>query len=121
MIQGLAIGVLAAGLLLGGWTGIQAYRRRPTTEAQMVGAIVLEAALLVQTAIAIGKLVCGAELDESVTFVAYSLGILLPLPLGFYLARIERTRWGSLSLCFTAVVVAVMTLRLMQLWQAGNG
>ncbi|HYN74253.1 MAG TPA: hypothetical protein VES60_17290 [Nakamurella sp.] len=121
MIQGLAIGVLAAGLLLGGWTGIQAYRRRPTTEAQMVGAIVLEAALLVQTVIAIGKLIGGAELDESVTFVAYSLGILLPVPLGFSLARIERTRWGSLSLCFTAVVVAVMTLRLMQLWQAGNG
>src|SRR5664280_1427651 len=63
----------------------------------------------------------GAELDESVPFVAYSVGILLPLPLGFYLARIERTRWGSLSLCFTAVVVAVMTLRLMQLWQAGSG
>ena len=121
MIQGLAIGVLAAGLLLGAWTGSQAYRRRPTTDAQMVGAIVLEAALLVQTAIAIGKLVGGAELDESVTFVAYSIGILLPLPLGFYLARIERTRWGSLSLCFTAVVVAVMTLRLMQLWQAGSG
>jgi hypothetical protein len=121
MIQGLAIGVLAAGLLLGAWTGIHAYRRRPTTDAQMVGAIVLEAALLVQTAIAIGKLVGGAELDESVTFVAYSIGILLPLPLGFYLARIERTRWGSLSLCFTAVVVAVMTLRLMQLWQAGSG
>ena len=121
MIQGLAIGVLAAALLLGAWSGLQAYRRRPTTDAQMIGAIVLEAALMAQTLIAIGKLIAGAELDESVTFIAYSLGILLPVPLGFYLARIERTRWGSLSLCFTAVVVAVMTLRLMQLWQAGNG
>jgi len=82
---------------------------------------VLEAALLVQTVIAIGKLIGGAEIEESVTFVAYSLGILLPVPLGFYLARIERTRWGSLSLCFTAVVVAVMTLRLIQLWRAGDG
>ena len=53
MIQGLAIGILSAGLLLGGWSGIQAWRRRPTTEAQMVGAIVLEAALLVQAVIAI--------------------------------------------------------------------
>lgn len=117
----LAIGILTAGLLLGGWTGSQAYRRRPTTDAQMVGAIGLEVALLVQTAIAIVKLIGGADLTESVTFVAYSIGILLPLPLGFYLARIERTRWGSLSLCFTALVVAVMTLRLMQLWQAGRG
>jgi len=120
MIQGLAIGILSAGLLLGAWLGVQAWRRRPTTEAQMVAAIVLEVALLVQTVIAIMRLVGGAQLDEGVTFVAYSVGILLPLPLGFYLARIERTRWGSLSLCFTAVVVAVMTLRLMQLWQVGR-
>jgi hypothetical protein len=121
MIQGLAIGVLSAGLLLGAWTGIQASRRRATTDAQMAGAIVLEAALLVQTVIALVRLIGGAPLAESATFVAYSVGILLPLPLGFYLALIERTRWGSLSLCFTAVVVAVMTLRLVQLWQAGGG
>jgi drug/metabolite transporter (DMT)-like permease len=120
MIQGLAIGIGVAGLLLAAWTGIQAGRRRPTTEAQMVGAIVLEAALLVQAVIVVVRMVGGAELVEPVTFVAYSFGILLPLPLGFYLAREERTRWGSLSLCFTAVVVAVMTLRLMQLWQAGR-
>ncbi len=121
MIQGLAVGILSAGLLLGAWTGVQAWRRRPTTEAQMVGAIVLEAALLVQAVIAVIRLIGGAQLDEPVTFVAYSVGILLPLPLGFYLAREERTRWGSLSLCFTAVVVAVMTLRLMQLWGVGRG
>ena len=120
MIQGLAIGILSTGLLLGAWLGVQAWRRRPTTEAQMVAAIVLEVALLVQTVIAVVRLVGGVQLDEGVTFVAYSVGILLPLPLGFYLARIERTRWGSLSLCFTAVVVAVMTLRLMQLWQVGR-
>lgn len=118
MNQVLAIGVLCAGLLLAAWTGIHGWRRRPTTEAQMVGAIVVEAALLVQTVIAIVQLAGGQQLNEPVTFIAYSVGILLPLPLGFYLARIERTRWGSISLCFTAVVVAVMTLRLMQLWQA---
>jgi hypothetical protein len=121
MIQGLAIGILSAGLLFGGWLGVQAWRRRATTEAQMVGAIILEAGLLVQAGIAIVKMIGGAQVNEPVTFVAYSLGILLPLPLGFYLARVERTRWGSLSLCFTAVVVAVMTLRLMQLWQAPVG
>ncbi|MEP6561224.1 MAG: hypothetical protein ABJD68_09150 [Nakamurella sp.] len=121
MIQGLEIGILCAGLLFGGWLGIQAWRRRPTTESQMIVAIVLEVALLAQTVIAIVALAGDRELDEPVTFIAYSLGILLPLPLGFYLARIERTRWGSLSLCFTAVVVAVMTLRLMQIWQAGRG
>ena len=121
MIQGLSIGILCAGLLLAAWLGIQAWRRRPTNDAQMIGAIVLETALLVQTVIAISRVARGEQLAEPVTFIAYSVGILLPLPLGFYLARIERTRWGSISLCFTAVVVAVMTLRLTQLWQAGRG
>ena len=117
MISWLGYGVLTAGLVLAAWTGWQAYRRRPTSEAQMWGAIVVEAGLLVQTAIALVRLAGGATVTEPVTFIAYSLGILAPLGLGFYLARLERTRWGSIALCFTAVVVAVMTLRLLQLWQ----
>jgi hypothetical protein len=121
VIPVLGYAVLAAGLLLALWTGIQAARRRPTTDAQMIGAIVVEAALLVQVVIALIRLIGGRQLNEPVTFVAYSIGVLLSLPLGFYLAREERTRWGSLCLCFTAVVVAVMVLRLLQLWQAPVG
>ncbi len=117
----LGYAILAGGLLLALWTGVQAGRRRPTTDTQMIGAIVVEAALLVQVVVALVQLFGGHQLDEPVTFVAYSIGILLALPLGFYLAREERTRWGSLCLCFTAVVVAVMMLRLLQLWQAPVG
>jgi hypothetical protein len=116
----LGYAILAASLLLALWTGIQAARRRPATDAQMIGAIVVEGALLVQVVIAV-VLLAGRQLNEPVTFVAYSIGILLALPLGFHLAREERTRWGSLCLCFTAVVVAVMVLRLLQLWQAPVG
>ena len=121
VIPMLGYAVLAAALLLALWTGIQAARRRPTSEAQMVGAIVVEVALLAQVVIAVVQLIGGHKLNEPVTFIAYSIGVLLALPLGFYLAREERSRWGSLCLCFTAVVVAVMVLRLLQLWQAPVG
>jgi drug/metabolite transporter (DMT)-like permease len=117
LIDALAYGLLAAGLVLGIWAGIQARRRLPTDDALMIAAIVLEVALLVQSGIALARL-SGAHLDEPVTFAAYAVGILLPMPLGFYLARIERTRWGSIILAFTAVVVAVMTLRLLQIWRS---
>ncbi|GAA2004170.1 hypothetical protein JL107_18310 [Nakamurella flavida] len=120
MIQALAVGGMIAALLLAVWTGVQAGRRRPTTEAQMIGAIVVEAVLVVQAVIATVRVAGGATVVEPVTFLAYLFGVLLPLPLGFYLAREERSRWGSLSLCFTAVVVGVMTLRLLQLWSAGR-
>lgn len=115
VIAALAYGVLALGLLLAAWTGASAARRRPTGEVQMVVAIVLEAALLAQTVTGLVRL-SGAHLTEPVTFVAYAIGILIPVPLGFQLARIERTHWGSVCLGFTALVVAVMTLRLAQLW-----
>lgn len=118
VIPVLGYAVLVASLMLALWTGIQAGRRRPTSEAQMVGAIVVEVALLAQVVIALIRLIGGTAVAEPVTFAAYSVGVLLALPLGFYLAREERTRWGSLCLCFTAVVVAVMVLRLLQLWQA---
>ena len=115
MIAGLAYGVVGASLVLALWTGWSAYRNRPTGEAQMVGAIVVEAALVAQTVLALVRL-SGAGLAEPVTFIAYGIGILLPVPAGFQLARLERTRWGSICLCFTAVVACVMTLRLIQLW-----
>jgi lysylphosphatidylglycerol synthetase-like protein (DUF2156 family) len=121
VIPVLGYAILAAGLALALWTGVQAARRRPTSEAQMVGAIVVEVAVLVQVVIALIQVIRGHGLNEPVTLVAYSIGILLALPLGFYLAREERTRWGSVCLCFTAVVVAVMMLRLLQLWQAPVG
>lgn len=120
MIGALAYSLVAAGLLLGAWAGLQALRNRPTDDALMIAAIVVEVGLLVQTGIGLGRL-GGAQLTEPVTFVAYAVGVLLPVPLGFYLARIERTRWGSITLGFTAVVVAVMTLRLMQIWRLHLG
>lgn len=117
MIEPFSWVLLGAGLTLGLWAGIQAYRRRATNRALMLAAIVLQAAVLVQAVIALVGFAGDHPILEPVTFVAYALGLLLPLPLGFYLARIERTRWGSISLSFTAVVVAVMTLRLIQLWR----
>ena len=93
MIDPLAYVLVAAGLLLGIWAGIQAARKLPTNDALMIGAIVLETGLLVQSGIGLLRL-SSAHLAEPVTFVAYAVGILLPLPLGFYLARIERTRCG---------------------------
>ena len=102
------------------WAGIWAARRLPANAGQIIGCLLLEAALAVQSGIAIIKIILGSRLAEPVTFIAYAVGILVPLGLGIYLARIERTRWGSIGVSFTAVVVGVMTLRLLQLWRSGG-
>ena len=120
MIAALAYAVMGVSLALAVWTGISAGRHRPTGEIQMALVLVLEAALLVQSVIAYFRM-SDAGLGEPVTFVAYSIGILAPLALAFYLARIERTRWGSVIVSFACVVVAVMTLRLAALWGLFGG
>ena len=117
MIPALAYSLVAAGLLLGIWGGVLAARGRPTDDPVMIAAIVVEVALLAQSVIGLIRL-AGSGLAEPVTFIAYAVGILLVLPLGFQLARIERSRWGSGALAFTAVVAGVMTLRLLQLWRS---
>lgn len=119
MTAPLAYALMAAGLVLAAWTGLWANRRKPVNAGQIIAALVLEAGLLVQSVVAVVRLAGDATVAEPVTFVAYAIGVLAPLALGVYLARIERTRWGSISLCFTAVVVAVMGLRLLQLWRMG--
>lgn len=120
MISVFAYGVMILGLALAAWAGYESYRRRPSSGQSIIAAGVLELILLVQSVTAVVKMIGGAHVAEPVTFYAYLTGVLLPLPLGIYLARIERTRWGSLSLSFTAVVVAVMMLRLLQIWRTGN-
>lgn len=115
MITALALTVVGIGLALGCWTGLQAYLRRPANGQQLIASIALETALLAQSVIVWIRLP-DASVTEPVTLIAYSVGILAPLPLGIWMARLERTRWGSIALCFTAVVVAVMTLRLQEIW-----
>lgn len=116
MIYPLAMTLIGAGLLLTVWTGVHASLRRPASGPQLIAAIALEISLLGQSAIALARLP-GVTPAEPVTFIAYAIGILAPLPLGIWVARLERTRWGSIALCFTALVVTVMTLRLDQLWR----
>lgn len=115
VIGALSYSVMGLAALLAIWCGISAGRRRPTGEIQMALVLLLATALAVQSAIGWFRL-SGAGIAEPVTFVAYSIGILIPVPAAFYLARIERTRWGSIIVAFASVVAAVMTLRLASLW-----
>ncbi|NNG35928.1 hypothetical protein [Nakamurella aerolata] len=112
--------LMAAGLLLAAWSGLWAYLRRPVNTVQWWWGAVLTGLLTVQSVVAWVRLIGPASVPETVTFIAYSAGVLIPLPVGLWMARLERTRWGSVALASTAVVVAVMLLRLWQLWRAGS-
>jgi hypothetical protein len=50
------------------------------------------------------------------TFIGYVVASLLVLPIGAALAIMERSRWGSVIVGVASLVIAVVILRLRQVW-----
>lgn len=61
----------------------------------------------------------GGAVDDPVTLYGYLLtGAALPLG-GIWLGVGERTRWGSVAILVVALTVAVLQMRLPQIWAGG--
>jgi hypothetical protein len=118
MIGALATALVTAGLVVGGWAALAAARERRVSGAQLVVAAVVEVALLVQAGIALVLLGTGGRGVDAVTFVGYLVTSVLLLPVGAFWAIGERSRWGNGVLALSGVVVAVVVLRLVQVWGA---
>lgn len=112
----LAILIMSASALVGAWCLVSGARNRFLNQAQYTTLLVLAGAVLVMSAIAVVRLLGGDRPVESVTFVGYLLTTALFLPAGISLVRMEPTRWGSVIAGVSALTVAVLTLRLTQVW-----
>lgn len=78
----------------------------------------LTVALIVQVVFGLRGLARFPDADTSATFAAYLITLpFLPLATGF-LALKEKTRWAMAALAVGAFSVAVMTVRLDQMWSA---
>lgn len=83
-----------------------------------VGAVV--GLLAVQAAIAAVRVLGGAAVPETATFLIY-LGVsVCVLPVATQFATSEPTRWGGTVVAVGAVAVGVAVLRLQGLWNAGG-
>jgi hypothetical protein len=110
------VAVLAAAV--GAWAGWHALRDRPVVLRQLLGAAVVEAALLVQVVVALVGTLTGHPLAEPATFWGYLVVALLVLPLAGAWALVERTRWSSVVLVVGCLTVLAMEARMIQLWTA---
>lgn len=120
MIPALATATLVAALVVGAWAAVAAARDRRVSGAQLAAAAAVELALLVQAGIAVVLLVRGGDGVDGITFGGYLLTSVLALPVGAFWAIGERSRWGNGVLAVSGAVVAVLVLRLQQLWAAGG-
>ena len=121
MVDGLVVALIIAALIVAVWCGITALRDKPTKDPHLYGITVVEGLLLVQVAIVIVRLAHGDRPTEFATFLAYLILVPLVLPIGFLLSLIERTRWGSVILGVAALTLAVLVVRLQDLWGTVGG
>ncbi|MFJ8001627.1 hypothetical protein ACIQ7D_31760 [Streptomyces sp. NPDC096310] len=117
MLVALTVAVSVTALVLAAWCGFAAYRDQPTKDWHFIGMAVVSLLALVQFVVGIVRLAGGDKADEgSVIFVSYLLGALLAVPAAGFLSLGERTRWGSVTVAAGAVVLAVLEVRLHDIW-----
>ncbi|WP_067399291.1 MULTISPECIES: hypothetical protein [Streptomyces] len=106
-----------AALLLAAWCGWAAYRDQPTKDWHFIGMAVVSVLALVQLVAGIVALARGARPDQGTTiFVAYLLGAFACIPATGFMSLAERTRWGSVTVAAGGVVLAVLEVRLYDIW-----
>lgn len=105
-------------LLLAAWSFVAAARDRAPDRVQLVGLVVVEASLVALIAAAVVSIAGGERPVSAGTFVGYCITALLLPALGWILARMEPTRWGSVIVGAVCVTVPVLVVRLQQTWSA---
>ena len=109
-----AIIVLAGAAVV--WGVITAIADRPPGKAQLLFAAGVWVLTLVQSIVAVVQLVGGFEPASMATTVGYLIGIVVLIPVAWFWANVERTRFSGVVLAVAAFAVLAMTLRLLTLW-----
>ncbi|MEE1929112.1 hypothetical protein V1J52_13160 [Streptomyces sp. TRM 70351] len=121
MFTPLTVAVAVAALALAAWCGLAAYRDQPTKDWHFAGMAVVTVLALAQLVVGIVQLSRGRDADGgSVIFVSYLLGCAAAVPGVGFLSLAERTRWGSATVAAGAVVLAVLQVRLYDVWGGGG-
>lgn len=116
MSDPLATVVIIASLLVAVWALVTGARDRPAVLAHLLGLAVVEILALVLVGFAIAALIGGERPTSLPTFIGYLIGATLVLPAAGALAYFERTRWGAVIVGVAALVLAVLVVRLQQVW-----
>jgi bacteriorhodopsin len=106
-----------AALLLAAWCGWAAYRDQPTKDWHFIGMAVVSVLALAQLVIGIVQLARGEQPEQgTVIFVAYLIGAFACVPAAAFMSLAERTRWGSVTVAAGGIVLAVLQVRLHDIW-----
>jgi hypothetical protein len=116
VISVFAYSVIALALVSVVWGLVSAIADKPPGKAQLIYAAAVELAVVAQSAVAIVGLIGGFRPAEFATTLGYLVAIVVLIPLAWFWANVERTRFSGVVLAVAAASVAAMTLRLLVLW-----
>lgn len=116
MIDWLRYLLIALALLLALVAYVDFRRGRPPGRLAWTLLVATAVAAVAQAVVAGVELAGGHRPAEPATFVGYLATDVIMLPAAAYVARIERSRWGSVAVLVAGLVVAVLQVRLQQLW-----
>ncbi|MFJ3671766.1 hypothetical protein ACIPSE_35450 [Streptomyces sp. NPDC090106] len=117
MLDALTLVTGVAALLLAAWCGWAAYRDQPTKDWHFIGMGVVTLLVVIQLVVGIVQLARGEKAEQGTTiFVSYLLGALACVPAAGMMSLAERTRWGSVTVAAGGVVLAVLEVRLYDIW-----
>ncbi|MGW5372633.1 hypothetical protein ACWER6_05330 [Streptomyces sp. NPDC004009] len=119
MLNALTLVTGLTALLLAAWCGWAAYRDQPTKDWHFIGMAVVALLAAVQLVIGIVQLARGEKPEQGTAiFLAYLLGAFACVPTAGFMSLAERTRWGSVTVAAGGVVLAVLEVRLYDIWGA---
>ncbi|WP_330295491.1 hypothetical protein [Streptomyces sp. NBC_00503] len=117
MLEALTVAIGVAALALAAWCGFAAWRDQPTKDWHFIGMAVVSVLVLGQLVVGLVQLARGEKPEQgTVLFVAYLVGAFATIPAAGMLSLTERTKWGSVTVAAGAVVLAVLEVRLYDIW-----
>ncbi|MCY0925064.1 hypothetical protein OTB20_02365 [Streptomyces sp. H27-H1] len=117
MLDALTVAIGVAALALAAWCGFAAWRDQPTKDWHFIGMAVVTVLVLAQLVVGLVQLARGEKPGQgTVLFLAYLVGAFAAIPAAGLLSLSERTKWGSVTVAAGAVVLAVLEVRLYDIW-----
>lgn len=116
MYDGPAFLTMIVSLLVAAWCFVAAARGTWIDRTHLAGLALVQAAVVAQVVVAVVRIGGGERPEQFATFVGYVIAGVALLPLAVVLSFMERTRWGSVIAGAGVLVLAVLVLRLLQVW-----
>ena len=116
MVGWLSYVVIAIAVVAAVWGVVSAITRKPPGNLQFYWSFLTELAVIVQSVVGFVAVARGHGPAETATGIGYLIGIVVLMPAAIWWAIMDRSRYSGLVMTIAGVAIAVMSLRLLQIW-----